>query len=475
MKRWLIVLSGILPLGSTAQYWDQLGRGPIGNGNIQTIFGDSVSGRLLAGGPIDRVKNDADTVLGMGQFAWDGNRWDSLAHRIQVGGGQQTYWFLRYQGDLYCCGGFTMDLGNGVGNTRIARLNETTVTWEPLECLNAVLSGLSQLVMRRPQEHLYLTGYSSSICDYPQASVFRYDGSAFYEWPPFQAVAPDDDNYVGSVFDFQGYTYMSGLYWDPIGSGLAGFRRFDGTNWEAVPGWNTTLPIKDIFIRNDTLYVAGAFTLAGGGPGNYVAYFDGQQWNDMAGGMSLPVAPNSAAVTDLEWHNGRLYASGTFTHASGVFMNGGLAWWDGAQWCGFPELYEHEPGDQDPLTAPTVTDMAIWRDTLYITGSYRNTDMVTVKQVAKWIGGGASTNCEDTSGEEDHTPPTGLLIAPNPSGDWITLTAQQAIDVFVFDALSRQVWQGRVQGSMNVVVSDWEPGTYFVRHGAGTNKLVVVR
>ncbi|MBK8498448.1 MAG: hypothetical protein IPL52_06415 [Flavobacteriales bacterium] len=78
---------------------------------------------------------------------------------------------------------------------------------------------------RGEKEHLRL----------PEACVF-HDGTAFYEWEPFAQIPFDDGNYVGYVFDYLGKTYMTGSYRNPIGTGLVTFMRYNGSNWEYVPG-----------------------------------------------------------------------------------------------------------------------------------------------------------------------------------------------------------------------------------------------
>src|SRR5690606_32292246 len=123
------------------------------------------------GGTFKWIYNEADTVLGMGQAAWNGSRWDSLAHRIAPSVGQ-TYWFLRYQGELYACGSYVLIAPDGSGNRSLARLNEATTTWEALECTNPVMGGMSTLVPKEPQNTLYATGYKHSLCGYPESCVF---------------------------------------------------------------------------------------------------------------------------------------------------------------------------------------------------------------------------------------------------------------------------------------------------------------
>ncbi|MBZ0206411.1 MAG: hypothetical protein K8H89_08805, partial [Flavobacteriales bacterium] len=178
-------------------------------------------------------------------------------------------------------------------NKSFARLDESTMHWEALECTNPdIASGLVTLVPKEPQNTLYATGYTGSLCGYPESCVFRYDGSAFHIWEPFNQIPEGNDRYVGTVFDFQGKTYMTCSLPDPVdGSGWVSFIRWNGTAWEHVPGWNTLSPIKDISIRNDTLYVAGTFTMADGGPGNLVAAFNGEQWNNMGGGLYYDPVP----------------------------------------------------------------------------------------------------------------------------------------------------------------------------------------
>ncbi len=420
------------------QLWRTIGH-PVSSTEVQTLFGDSVSDKLLAGGTFKRIALEDDTTVGFGQASWNGVEWDSVAYRIQSSAAelvQQTYWFLRFQGNLYACGGFGFYTPSGDFNRGLARLNEGTARWEALECLNPSTSSLRTLVAKEPQDDLFLTGYEDAICGYPTSCVFRHDGSAFYPWVPFDQIPDDPGNYVGYVFDYQGFTYMTGSYRDPLGPGIATFMRFNGTTWEHVPGWNSQSPIKEISIHNDTLYLAGAFTIATGGPGNYVAYFDGATWNGMAGGMSLPIAPGSCAVTSLQWFHNKLYAGGVYTHASGQPMGGGIAWWDGTQWCGFPTIFN---GEMDAVVKPTVADIAVWRDSLFITGSYRTAAGQTIKEVAQWLGGDASLNCGPSAVPDELTGSIRML--PNPATDNVTIVSGQGIirRYRVLDMNGRQV------------------------------------
>ncbi|MBK8498905.1 MAG: T9SS type A sorting domain-containing protein [Flavobacteriales bacterium] len=449
-----------------AQYWQRCGLGTIGPTEVQTLYGDSVSDRLLAGGTFLWIRNENDTVIGVGQAAWNGQRWDSLATRIQPaqGGVQQTFHFLRYEGELYACGGFVMPLPGGEYNWGLARLNDVQSVWEPLECLNPNMNGMSTLVPKQPGSTLYATGYTGSICGFPEACVFRYDGSAFYEWEPFAQIPFDDGNYVGYVFDYLGKTYMTGSYRNPLGSGQVTFMRYNGSSWEYVPGWNTQSPIKEIMIHNDTLFVAGCFRLDTGGPGNLIAAFNGETWNTMGGGLSYPPVPMASCALSMVWWHDALFACGQFNHAGGVFVNK-VAKWDGQRWCGLPGTLN--------TTAGSIATLAIFRDSLYMCGGFTTIDGDTIKQVAKWIGGDAVENCSDPVDLIENLFKPTLLITPNPATNQVTFATDQPMGVAIYDALSRIVWSGRISGRTTINVSSWAAGSYTVRHEYGAIKLLV--
>lgn len=442
MKRFLLGAAVLWYGVANAQYWRAMGLGTVGVTEIQTLYGDSVSDRLLAGGTFLHIRNDADTVLAFGQAAWNGLRWDSLATRIQpYGGGEgamQTYWFLRYLGRLYACGSFVFQTPGGEWTSTLARLDEQSQHWEDLGCIIPHTSGISTLVPKVPGSTLYATGYQGDpeeFCGYPESCVFRYDGSAFHTWPPFDQIPPDIDNYVGTIFDYKGKTYLTGSVRDPVEPGYATFLRWNGTAWEHVPGWNTLSPIKEILIHNDTLYVGGAFRYATGGPGDLIASFDGESWNDMGGGLSYPPVPNGATVLDLEWWRGELLASGRISRAGNADCTG-IAKWDGHRWCSFAGSLHHASGID-----AFVSEMAIWRDSLYICGDFSTIDGEPVRQVAQWIGGDAVGDCSTVGITEPGNVPQVLTVNPmSVNGAWTVYYPYTGNwTLAVYDALGRQV------------------------------------
>lgn len=479
MKPLMLLAAVLWGTVANAQFWRAIGRGTVGPTEVQTLYGDGVSDRLLAGGTFMWIMNENDTVLSVGRAAWNGNRWDSIAQRIQPTLGNsstnQTYWFLRFNGTLYSCGAYNFPISDSIGNSSFAKLNEVTNAWEPLECINPVYGGMLTLVPKEPQTTLYATGYMGSICGYPESCVFRYDGSAFHVWEPFNLIPQGlNDAYVGTVFDFQGKTYMTCSLPDPVdGSGFVSFLRWNGSNWEHVPGWNTLSPIKDISIRNDTLYVAGTFSLADGGPGNLVAAFSNDQWSNMGGGLAYTWVPMSGVVWDLEWFHGEMWACGLFNQASGMQASS-IAHWNGQNWC-------VPPGDfrQSNYNAISqLLDMAVWRDSLYVCGSIAYIDWQPAYQVAQWIGGDAVEDCSETAGlgeTADLGAEGGLLLQPLPDrASWsVQVPFNGAWHFMVIDAMGRRISDQHFLGRDCLLrLPQAAPGIYILLATSGSGKTL---
>jgi hypothetical protein len=430
--------------------------------------------RLLAGGQFFKYRNAEDTVWAFSKAQWNGARWDSLGARIPGGDeyAAEVYWFLRYQGRLYTCGDFVFSTLEGY-NRAFARLNEQTLQWEPLECINTGPSGLRTLVPKEPQGTLYATGFGGVLCDqFPPTCVYSYDGSSFHRWAPFDLLPEVPLAHVSYIFDFRGKTYMIGAFPGPGGQGVASFIRYNGSDWELVPGWNNLMAsIWDYTIRNDTLYIGGDFREADGGPGNLVASFDGEQWNDMGGGFACNNCWSANTVNALQWFHGELWACGMFDQVVDVPAHG-IAKWDGHRWCVPPGNFLQVLGEMSPLY-----DMAVWRDSLYVCGLFETVDGEPAHQVVRWDGGSNMENCSSPMGVVEQAArddANQLRVEPLPgNGEWIVRfphADQWKLDVY--DAEGRHVRSQVGNGAnMELDIGAEAPGMYLLR--ASTPKGMV--
>lgn len=137
--------------------------------------------------------------------------------------------------------------------------------------------------------------------------------------------------------------------------------------------------VRALASNGNDLYVGGDFTHAGTTLVNRLVRFDGQQWQAIGSAGSVGVGGGS--VMTLVFHEGLLYAGGTFTSAGGVPLNR-VGRWDGSSW-------NDMGGGMDTAPLSTVNKMVVHPQAplrLYATGSFTEAGAQTVNNVARWDG-----------------------------------------------------------------------------------------
>lgn len=118
------------------------------------------------------------------------------------------------------------------------------------------------------------------------------------------------------------------------------------------------------------LYVGGSFTDAAGiSDADYIARFDGTNWQALSGPTGGLQATFSSTVQSIEFDAaGNLFAGGTFLNAGGIAAADYLAKWDGSSWSAVSDT---------PLTG-RVNSIAISAENyLYVGGQFTNAGGVT--------------------------------------------------------------------------------------------------
>lgn len=306
---------------------------------------------------------------------------------------------------------------------------------------------------------MYLTGYRGTLCGYDSSCVFAYVGDTIVP-SPYRApvLHHGPTSYVGFAFKYQGVPYITGLFYDPLQGQYYSFMRWNGAAWEAVPGWSTLDPIKDVLIKDGWLYVCGWFFEAGGAPGNMVARFNGTQWQTLGSGLLYDLPASSSGVAlDLHAWNGDLYVAGQFNYAGGVPAEN-AARSDGSRWCGLGGSYAMQtPGGK-------ANGFTVWRDELYMSGGFVTIDGDTLWHVARWLG--QVENCSAPvavmeTAEEDQAP----WLIPLEPGRWrLRLPTGVVGQLAVWDAQGRLVlMQSNARDGHVVDLAAAAPGVYLAR------------
>lgn len=172
----------------------------------------------------------------------------------------------------------------------------------------------------------------------------------------------------------------NGSRWSALGSGVSG---------TSSPMVRTLEVFDDGLGGGPMLYVGGDFTSAGGASAIYVARWNGATWSPVGGGMNNVVL-DFAAFDDGSGLGPQLYATGTFTKAGGITVNG-IAKWNGTTW-----------STVGGGVSNYGTSLAVWDDgagpRLYVGGVFTSAGLVNVSNIAAWNGSAWATVGSGTSG-----------------------------------------------------------------------------
>jgi hypothetical protein len=220
---------------------------------------------------------------------------------------------------------------------------------------------------------------------------------------------PDGSYYVGG--DFQG---MNGV------AGRDYIARYIPTTdtWETVgAGSSVNSAVYSIVIAsNGDVYIGGNFTNVGGAAGDYVAYWDGTNWNPVSGGgtglvralvfgddgilyiggtflnwnaianadyivswdgsayAALGTGANNFVFTLAVGPDGKIYAGGTFSLMGGVANTRAIAYWDGSTWNAMDQGVQTTPAGSEVVEAVVVDKDG----TVYVGGLFDSASGISI-------------------------------------------------------------------------------------------------
>lgn len=195
--------------------------------------------------------------------------------------------------------------------------------------------------------------------------IAKWDGSAW------SALGAGMDKDVYALATLGSDLYAGGSFITAGGSVVNYIAKWDGSSWSALgSGMNTNssgYSVSALAVMSGDLYAGGYFTMAGGGPANYIAKWDGSSWTPLGAGMNNYVYALAVSGSDL-------YAGGAFTTAGGIGANY-IAKWDGSAWSAVGS------GVNNP-----VTELMVYGNDLYVGGVFTMAGGMAASRIAKWDG-----------------------------------------------------------------------------------------
>ncbi|HEX6124446.1 MAG TPA: carboxypeptidase-like regulatory domain-containing protein [Pyrinomonadaceae bacterium] len=355
--------AGSLPARNIAKWTAESWSAFDGTGVDNNVTALAVSGTdVYVGGNF----SIAGTVTGNRIAKWNGSTWSTLGTGIPGA----VINAIAVSGNNVYVGGFFSNAG-GQNANNIARWNGSS--WSQLG------SGVSGpvFVITIAGEDIYVGGSFSSAGGVAANNIAKWNGTAWSGMnsgivSAVTAIVPSgSDLYVGAsttTVDSPNYFLKyDGTTWTPLGTGMIGggvssiailgtdifvaggftavggisanrIAKWNGTSWSALGGG---LPTSTGFGSNQVkialsgsdLIAVGDFSIAGGGPGDRVARWNGSAWVPLGSGLN-------AAASAISVGGGEVYVGGTFTTA-GCNYSPFFARWRETVWTGMTNTDWH--------------------------------------------------------------------------------------------------------------------------------------
>jgi hypothetical protein len=199
-------------------------------------------------------------------------------------------------------------------------------------------------------------------------------GQCDFAWKPGNNPPSDVNGVVDALTVHNGELIAGGYFITAGGLDVNYIARWDGNNWQPLgSGMNNSVAALTVY--KGELIAGGYFTTAGGVDVNYVARWDGSSWQPLGSGMS-------GRIRALMVYNGELIAGGDFNVAGGIDANC-IASWDGDSW---RSLGSGMSGLDILGGSPEVFALTVYNGELVAGGRFGGAGGVDVNMIACWDG-----------------------------------------------------------------------------------------
>jgi hypothetical protein len=225
---------------------------------------------------------------------------------------------------------------------------------------------------------LYVGGAFSTVGTLVAHNIAKWDGT---NWSTLGAGTANGVN--GTVYSLAVVgtdLYVGGRFSQAGGIAASSIAKWNGTAWSALGmGLSNTSSTQLAFVQaltpiGTSLYVGGAFTLAGGSLANNIAKWDGTNWSTLGAGMT-GVIGSVNAIASL---GPDIYVGGSFDYADGLPASR-IAKWNGTTWSSLGS-------GVGTATNGAVDALLVVGTDLYVGGGFNIAGGVTVDGLAKWNG-----------------------------------------------------------------------------------------
>lgn len=363
--------SGVSPVGAIARLnagsWVEVDAGIADKTPPEVFTLGADDSALYAGGRF----LIAGTLTAYNLVAWTGTAWRTVGRRSRtassssgVDGG--VFAMVVRGDDVYIGGDFTR--AGGIETGHVAKWNAFDAEWTPL---GAGIRGTSSFVrsMELVGDNLYVGGIFNEAGGIATEGIAQWNIPS-QTWSGVGAGVGGPTPYVFALRQHQGDIYVAGAFTTAGGAEANRIAKWDGANWSplgaGVRGDTVYVYVTSLAFLGNDLYAGGTFSSVADQPIPFLARWDGSAWNDVSGGVN-------AQVSALETINGKLYVGGDFSRAGGDTAHH-VAVWDGNAWSALgtgtdgsvqtfapgPDGSIYAGGDFRQAGGRTAANLALW-------------------------------------------------------------------------------------------------------------------
>lgn len=322
-----VTANKIAKWNSVTEVWSTLGTGiTADNTGVNAI---AVAGnKVYAGGTFTSIGGVSANNIAV----WNGSSWSALG----TGVNSSITTIIVRGDDVYVGGSFTT--AGGVTANKVAKWNGTA--WSGLDSAILPTTVISMSFMGND---LYVGIPTTTIAN--PAYFSKYDGTT---WT--QLGADLGDRGVSSVAVSGTDVYVAGGFTTINGITVNRIAKWNGSTWSALggglPSPTGQLGGVRLAMAGNDLIAIGDFTIAGGGPADRIAKWNGTSWTGLGTGLN-------ATATNLAATGGDIFVGGPFTTA-GCNTTPFFARYRNTVWTGASSSDWHTPGNWGSGSTPAA-------------------------------------------------------------------------------------------------------------------------
>ncbi len=277
---------------------------------------------------------------------------------------------------------------------------------------------------------LYVGGAFISMGNTVCNSIALWDGSS---WSALNNGIDSSNFYnpVTALAEGSNQTILVGGSYYSIGSNACnGLSQWSNAQWDCFPfaagdGFNG---INALVTRGDEVFAAGYMSRRGNKPVNGIAYWDGHEWFDLAGGLT------GGEVYAMALQGDELYIGGRFSGVGDVVANNAAVW----------NLKQKRWYALGSGLNNVVTGICVLNDTVFFSGDFSKAGTSVSSFIAAWIP-------ESSVGIEaaEYADQKQIHISPNPAREHIQILANVGLSgycrISIVDVFGREVQRSEQQ------------------------------